>query len=317
MTESLLNQIFYPYKKFDAETISLLVPWMLTRESLAEAKQPLAEAKQPLVQAKQPLAKLVEQPLAKVVEQPLTKLGEQPSAKLEEQPLTEAKQPSAEAKQPLVKLVEQENTMSTTNQRVHSMFSPNKTDTLFWCIYTIFHGESAYHMIGNRFRNTEIEEKQRVMEHIKKNADIFRGSVQHTKITKVAVQEILSDLMLNKKTSWQTFAALCYYYKINAIITYNKTYYECISTQGYPIYQFTRTPDGHISVDTDPLTQETIDAIRQSHIILEYTKTIKSIGTYKVQDLLSMANVLDIVEPVNAKWKKADWYQAIADRCLW
>jgi len=282
----MLNQIFYPYKKFDAETISLLVPWMLTRESLAEAKQPLAQAKQPLAQAKQPLAKLVEQPLA-------------------------------QAKQPLAKVEEQENTMSPTNQRVHSMFSPNKTDTLFWCIYMIFHGESAYHMIGNRFRNTEIEEKQRVMEHIKKNADIFRGSVQHTKITKVAVQEILSDLMLNKKTSWQTFAALCYYYKINAIITYNKTYYECISTQGYPIYQFTRTPDGHISVDTDPLTQETIDTIRQSHIILEYTKTIKSIGTYKVQDLLSMANVLDIVEPVNAKWKKADWYQAIADRCLW
>ena len=286
MTESLLNQIFYPYKKFDAETISLLVPWMLTRESLAEAKQPLAQAKQPLAEAKQPLAQ-AKQPLAKLVEQPL------------------------------VKLEEQENTMSPTNQRVHSMFSPNKTDTLFWCIYTIFHGESAYHMIGNRFRNTEIEEKQRVMEHIKKNADIFRGSVQHTKITKVAVQEILSDLMLNKKTSWQTFAALCYYYKINAIITYNKTYYECISTQGYPIYQFTRTPDGHISVDTDPLTQETIDAIRQSHIVLEYTKTIKSIGTYKVQDLLSMANVLDIVEPVSAKWKKADWYQAIADRCLW
>jgi hypothetical protein len=297
MTESMLNQIFYPYKKFDAENIGLLVPWMLTRVSLTKLEE-------------QPLAKVEEQPSAKLVEQPLTKLGEQPLAKVEEQP-------SAEAKQPLTELVEQENTMSPTNQRVHSMFSPNKTDTLFWCIYTIFHGESAYHMIGNRFRNTEIEEKQRVMEHIKKNADIFRGSVQHTKITKVAVQEILSDLMLNKKTSWQTFAALCYYYKINAIITYNKTYYECISTQEYPIYQFTRTPDGHISVDTDPLTQETIDTIRQSHIVLEYTKTIKSIGTYKVQDLLSMANVLDIVEPVNAKWKKADWYQAIADRCLW
>ena len=203
------------------------------------------------------------------------------------------------------------------NPRVSSIFSPNKTDTLFWCVYAISHGESAYHMIGNRFRNTEIEEKQRVMEDIKKNADVFRGSLSGIKITKVAVQEILSDLMLNKKTSWQTFAALCYYYKINAIITYNKTYYEFSSTQEYPIYHFTRTQDGHISVDTDHLTQETVETIRQSHIVLEYTKTIKSIGAYKVQDLLTMAGVLEVEEPVNAKWKKADWYQAIADRCLW
>jgi hypothetical protein len=293
MTESLLNQIFYTYKKFDADKIDEFLPWMLSKDALSKLEDDLITE---VLQEGLPL-------IPPFVPPPAEEKDERDEKEEKEEP------PSAK-----------ENTMNTLNHlnaRVSSVFSPNKMDTLFWCVYVIFHGESEYHMIGNRFRNTEIDEKQRVMEFIKKNADTFRGVLQGIKITKVAVQEILSDLMLNKKTSLQTFAALCYYYKISAIITYNKTGYECISTQEQPIYHFTRTQDGHISVDTEPLTQDTIETIRQSHIILEYTKTIKSIGAYKVQDLLSMANVLGIEEPANAKWKKVDWYQAITDRCLW
>jgi len=297
---SLLNQIFYPYKKFDAAKIHEFGPWMLSKEYLE-----LLE-KQTETQVVERLEESDDEPRQQPQPDPLSDKLVQTTLPLDQSTVVE--------ESIVLETVEQ------TQPQANTWFRSSKPDTLFWSIYTAFHGEAAYHIIGNRYRNTEIEEKQKVMEYIKKNADVFRGSVHNVKITKVSVQEILSDLMLNKKTSWLTFVALCFYYKINAIVSYNKTYYKFLTAHGESWYHFTRNQDGHISVDLEPLSEEGKTKIHDTNILLDYTqaaKPIKAIGSYKVEDLFHMATLLDVVQPPNTKWKKADWYNALVQRCLW
>jgi len=298
MSASLLNQIFYPYKKFDADSLKELTPWMLTKEYMDTFIIPM------------------------VLLEPSTK-DTMNDVSVNEVSVNEVSVNEVSVNEENI-LIEETQELVITNvierPQVQTWFCSRKTDTLFWAMYVAKHGESEYHMIEHRYRNTEMEEKQKVMLHIKQRADAFRGSVQHTKITKVCVQEILSDLMINKKTSWYTFLALSYYYKINAIVSYNKTYYEFSCSESEVWHHFTRSQDGYISVDTEPLTEEDLTSLREINVLLDYgqpAKPIKSITTYKVEDLLNMAARLDIEEPTNVKWKKNDWYQAIIERCVW
>ena len=40
-------------------------------------------------------------------------------------------------------------------------FEPVQSDSLFWCVYTFVNGYSEYLMIGSKYANREIEEKQK------------------------------------------------------------------------------------------------------------------------------------------------------------
>jgi len=325
---SLLNQIFYPYKKFDATKIHEFGPWMLSNEYLEFIEKHKEEQNVYQSSFESPVQSSDDHVVQSIVftnEQPILQEDEIENVILLEPIINPRIEPIINPRiepiiNPRIEPIINVNINTPNRSVVNTWFRSSKPDTLFWSIYTAFHGEAAYHIIGNRYRNTEIEEKQKVMEYIKKNADVFRGSVHNVKITKVSVQEILSDLMLNKKTSWLTFVALCYYYKINAIVSYNKTYYEFSTAHGESCYHFTRNQDGHISVDTEPLTEEGASNLRETNVHLDYghpAKPIKSITSYKVDDLFHMATVLDVVQPPNTKWKKADWFNALVQRCLW
>lgn len=227
-------------------------------------------------------------------------------------------------------VIEISNIISTTAQIPRPMadFTPRKEDTLFWCAYTIYHGQAGYHIIGNRYRNTEIQEKQRILDYIRANPLIFKGSSQGTghKISNVCIQEIQSELMVNKKTSWMTFWMLCVFYQFHAIIVYDQTYIEFnpfIANSSGPIetFRFTRNRDGHISVDLTPLDTNSANTIREKCIHLDHTRQdepLKSASHYKVAVLEEMAAKLGISkETLCHKPKKADWYAAVSNKCKW
>ena len=202
------------------------------------------------------------------------------------------------------------------------VFLPKKEDTLFWCAYVLHHGEGEYKMIGNRYRNVEIHEKQRILDYIRANAAEFKTS--GPKITNVSIQEVQSELMINKKTSWMTFWMMCVFYRFHALIVYDKTYMECAprcSDPSPPIYRFTRSKDGHISLHMTPLTEEEVTTIRSNHVrvdMLRSDQPLRAISNYKVAELEAMANTLGLLDKGPAvKMKKADWYDAIVQKCKW
>jgi hypothetical protein len=195
-------------------------------------------------------------------------------------------------------------------------FRPKKEDTLFWCAYAAHHGEAGYWVIGNKYRNIEIEEKQKMIDSIRKDSSLFKQC--NIKVSKVKIQEIMSELMLNKKTSWITFLAMCVYYKFNAIVLYENTYMEFSSSSG-ETFLFHRSKDGHISVDlSEPFTKESISDIKDKNLCIDsIEKPLKAASHYKITDLETMAQMVGINKDPELKWKKNDWYEALLKKCTW
>ena len=99
------------------------------------------------------------------------------------------------------------------------LFMPKVNDRLFCCIYILSIGIGEFHMLGNRYKNAELTEKQKIMDYIQKEkTNIKTSAVQNgVKMTNVKLQNVASELMTDRKTTWYTFWVLCFYYKINAI----------------------------------------------------------------------------------------------------
>ena len=199
-----------------------------------------------------------------------------------------------------------------------NIISPRMEDGLFWCAFIAGNGYKDFINIGTKYKVKELEEKQRIIEFIKKNPSCMKST--NFKITNIAIKEIMSDLMTNKKTSLQSFIALCILYKVHIIIVNeaNPTYieYNPDTSIELPIYIINRTIDGFYNIDTDTKA-EGIQKVRDTMIRLEsYEKPFKGISTYKVVDLEEFAEKLEL-DLENTKFKKPELFQKIYEMCLW
>ena len=282
---SFLNQIFYKHKKFDnIDDIQYLEKWMLSTDNMGTLS----------ISNKDPPTIITPNTLPTSLQQPL-------------------------------------------QQQIKSLFKPTKEDTLFWCIYTVFHEEPAYHIIGNRYKNTEIQEKLDILNYIKANPAIIKGSRGPTskKLSQSRILETQAELMVSKKTSWTTFFIMCLFYKINAFVLCEttNTYLEfCPSIHAsetlVETYIFMRSRDGHFTVNLTAARLDQLAEIRNSRVLLDYSShsPLKAASSFKMPELEEYAAKLGItiaqfVQPEGAtkvvKPKKADWYDAIMERCKW
>jgi hypothetical protein len=301
---SYLNQIFYPHNKFD-DRLNELEPWMLTADKIkvvvpgSEEKEslvPTVKDSFPLIQPKQHYPPGTQENYNSFSSRDLM---------MEKGKELECSRRAGGGKgEPWV-----------PPKPKKQIFSPIKTDTLFWCAYTINKGEAEYEMIGNRYKNAEIDEKQKMIDFIKKNPDAIKSSF---KITAVKMKEIMSELMMDTKTSWTAFLAMCVYYKFSAIICYKKTFLEFCVKGAEHTHLFHRDASGHISVDTNALDETEINDIRNARISLGQNpeKPLKAVSHYKMDDLAEIAEKLGVMCGQN-KWKKADWYDAILKELEW
>jgi hypothetical protein len=202
-----------------------------------------------------------------------------------------------------------------------------------------------YISIGTKYKNKEIEIKQQMIKTIQTTPNLLKqnASEGHTyKITKVATQEIMSELMLDQKTSLQTLYAMC-------IINKLCVYLVDENTKTYLIYGkdevgkdkvekdkvekdkvdkddknrdnagpvlITRSIDGIYHLDLNR-TNEKIKNIRERFFEIEHgPKPIKSISNYKMSDLEKMTEILNITFDTE-KVKKQEVYDTILNHCLW
>ena len=199
-----------------------------------------------------------------------------------------------------------------------NIISPRMEDGLFWCAFIAGNGYKEFINIGTKYKVKELEEKQKIIKLIQINPYCMKST--NFKITNIAIQEIMSDLMTDKKTSLQSFIALCILYKVHIIIVNeaNPTYieYNPDTSIELPIYIINRTIDGFYNLDTDT-RPEGIQQIRDTMIRLEsYDKPLKCISTYKVVDLEKFAEKLEL-DLENTKYKKPELFQKIYEMCLW
>ena len=202
-------------------------------------------------------------------------------------------------------------------------FYPKRLNSLFWCIYIAIHGSSDYEIIGNKYLNKEIEEKSKIYEFFKKTPLKMKES--NHKVTKVMIQEILSELMVQNKSSLLPMIAMAIYYNKIIFITKNNSY-MCFSKnneesfsedtlQNYIIVNYKNTDEYGIDLE---ITQDKITNILNNMYQLEgIDKPLKGVSTYKSYELDDIAKKLGIFNNRTIAMNKNELYKELCNHCSW
>lgn len=210
-------------------------------------------------------------------------------------------------------------------QKNTNIIYPKCTDTLFWCLYIAKYGYNDYLNIGQKYKNKEIEIKQQMIEIIKKTPIQLKNGPH--KITNVAIQEIMAELMIDKKTTFKTFYAMCLLNQLNMCIIdlSSNTYLSFITVKqnqeitNQPTYYIIyKSASGFFSIDIEEKSKDQYNKIISNMVELEHSeRPIRSISSYKVIDLEIMAGQLNILLDDSKKYKKQEIYDKILLKCVW
>jgi len=198
--------------------------------------------------------------------------------------------------------------------------TPTQQDTLFWCIYIANHGYAEYLQITRNYGVKELEIKKQVADHIQKNPTKMKQV--NTKITKIMIQEILSELLTSQKeTSLLCLYGLVVFYTMNVILVdpTERFMLEFISDTSTESSTFVLYKDtyGKYKINTQPLTLDQISELRTKMTCLEnYMKPLKAVSQYKLSELEDLAKKIGIYNETK-KYKKNGLYEELAAACMW
>jgi hypothetical protein len=186
-------------------------------------------------------------------------------------------------------------------------------DSLFWCIFKHVYGDNEP---VTRYKNREIEEKGKIIEYLRSHPSVLKPM----KITKVATQEIMGDLMTNKQTTLFTMHAIVAFYKLHVLIVfkYKHTYieYVCDSQDD----NNNDDDDNHIVViESDSPNRYRASSYTNSYVKANFMKqdkhekVLKGISSYKVSDLEDIAKRVGFEHTKEGKsLKKVELYEALS-----
>lgn len=195
------------------------------------------------------------------------------------------------------------------------IYNPEKKDTLFWCLYIAKNGLQAYNAITQGYSNIEMEEKQKIMESIKSQPSRLKNT--NVKITNVAIQEIMSDIVTNSVLNVSTLIAMAVFYKTRIILTKEKKFYIniCPTDEYDRTLIFHKNARGDYGIDTC-VTESKIQDIETEQLRLHrYDRPLDAISNYSADELKKLSARLHIDQTI--KYKKNELYQEATRRCLW
>ena len=294
-----MNQIFYKCNKFDnIDSLQRIQQYMLTTDNL---KKIMTSPEKDTIE------------IQKIAE-PIVIPVPEPSPPQEPKPSILSPSPH--------KATERKPIQRTTPQEKSSIYFPQKHNSLFWCMFIRYNGYDEYVLLGKKYANREIEEKQKMIDSFKKNMQVLKFS--NHKVTNAMTQEIVSEIMMNKKSSLLTCIAFSIYYKKHIYIVKNKTHIfyaysrdmvwsENMDVNDYAILHYKSEDEYGIDMD---VTLEKIIHIRDNTFCLEsIEKPLKGVSSYKTNELEDIARKIDL--KLEIALKKADLYQKLLEECTW
>ena len=197
--------------------------------------------------------------------------------------------------------------------------SPNKKDSLFWCLYIISYGYSDFMQVTRNHRVRQLEVQKEVIDLIQKNKNIMKNT--NMKFTNVATQELTSDLLsITKDINYCIAMALCVLYKINInLIDREKgVYIKFVSNTDIelPTYAIYREDTHRYSVDIEPLTSNKMENMNELICLESYLTPLKTISNYKITELMETAGQLGLLDN-DKKYKKKEIYDLIYNKIRW
>jgi len=209
------------------------------------------------------------------------------------------------------------------------LYQPKQQDTLFWCLYILNYGYNDYLQIDHNYGVKELEEKQKISKFMKEN--VVRIKNTNYKLTNVAIQEVLSELLTSQKeTSLLCLIVMIVYYNINILIINETT--KCLlefwsNKEKIPsinssseendamTYVLYKTENGKYKLQYENIGSFQINDLKEKYVVLEsYNKYIKAISNYKVEELEDMAKKFGVFDETK-KYKKAELYELVGNNC--
>jgi len=198
---------------------------------------------------------------------------------------------------------------------------PRRADNLFWSIYIGIYGFKTYQQIAHHYGNTEIEEKQKMMEKMKKSPGTVKTGGK--KVTKVLFQEIMSDFMTNKRVTMDMLMMFSMYYNKRILVINvdeqhlpDRMYMEFGEESDDPMVLYKRGKTDYsveLSENADELKQK-IDGMCSKLFKFDcFDLPLKAISNYKTEELMAMTGPLKIVWETGKKYKKPEIYAKICE----
>ena len=193
------------------------------------------------------------------------------------------------------------------NSKKSTIFVPNEKDKLFWCFYIIKYGIIAYEMVENK--NIVFEKKIKIeyVEKIRQNKKI----IKQYKLSPLTQLE--DNLVNDDKLNIHTFLSLCVLENINILFVKKNTCYEMNmndSNELFILHSLNNKVFGY-----EESTTVNSENIRNSLFKIDnIDKPLKCIASYKLADLIDIANklVIELVsEQTNKNKTKQQLYEEI------
>ena len=191
------------------------------------------------------------------------------------------------------------NTMTTNTTTTNTnLFLPNvTTDTLFWCFYVMKHDVHSYEMLSHK---NIVGEKKIKIEYV----ELMRQNKTILKTYKFSTLTNMENVLANEhKLDIPTFFSLCVLENLNVLFIKNKTYFELLMNDKEDVFVLHYLNNNKYGVELSSLNA--ITKMKEPLIKLDNVqKPLKSISAYKVEDLTSMCNKLEL-SIINEETKKS------------
>lgn len=195
-----------------------------------------------------------------------------------------------------------------------SYITPKQRDSLFWSLYICQYGYADYTTITFNEGSRKLDIHQNMVNYLKKNPYLWKQTNQ--KITKIAIEEICSDLLTNQKKSLLSniLAYACFFQK-NILIVHvkQKSYWDIVNENATDTIVLRLDLDNCFHAEINCSNQD-ICELKKNRIGLEsYDRPLRPMSFYKVPQLQTIASLLNI----DINIKKADLYDAILRNVKW
>ena len=177
------------------------------------------------------------------------------------------------------------------------MFIPVEKDTLFWSFYILKHGIDAYQNLHQR---NVVVEKNIKIQYIEK----FRENKSLLKENKCGPLTHIENHLLNERAiDMKTLQALCILENVSCVYLYEKCFFEIninnedIGSSKIGMIAKQKYPEKYGYVESCDVAH-----IRKTkHHVDNLSKPLKSISSYKLNDLIELCKKLQVSIPEKAK----------------
>lgn len=213
-------------------------------------------------------------------------------------------------------------------------FIPSEGDTLFWCFYIIDKGFISYELLGKINLIKESSEKINYVEVLRKNKHILKTA----KIKNLT--NIENELVNDKNITIKFLIAMSHILNINIIIVRNNTYFETNDSVNKQetddiddredtndTIETTDANDNNANITNNVFLINCIDnnfgllkchdnskkyqIIKNKYKLDNYELKLKSISSYKLNELIEISKKMNIHIGENDKKTKKDLYEMI------